>query len=230
MTDPYYQDDYVTLYHGDSLKLLDQLDFDVIVTDPPYGISVNTRGASTGRGSNGRTSSGNAVSPSRDYPPIHGDDKPFDPLPLLALNLPTVLFGANHYGSRLPDASRWLAWDKLDGLTSKRDIGFNDQADCELAWTNLGGPARLYSQRWMGAMKSGEDRMTARRHPTEKPVELMRWVLAQCPDGIVLDPFAGAGSTLRAAKDLGRQAIGIELEEQYCKTIVGRLAQEVLAI
>ena len=221
MTDPYYQDDYVTLYHGDSLELLDQLDFDVIVTDPPYGISVDTRNASTGRGS---------LAPSYDYPPIHGDDKPFDPLPLLALNLPTVLFGANHYGSRLPDASRWLAWDKLDGLKSKREIGFNDQADCELAWTNLGGPARLYSQRWMGAMKSGEDRMTARRHPTEKPVELMRWVLAQCPDGIVLDPFAGAGSTLRAAKDLGRQAIGIELEEQYCETAAKRLAQEVLPL
>lgn len=221
MTEPYYQDDHVTLYHGDCFKLLEHLDFDVIVTDPPYGISVNTRGAATGRG---------RLAPSKDYPPIHGDDKPFDPSPFLALDLPTVFFGANHYGSRLPDASRWLAWDKLDGLTSKRDIGFCDQADCELAWTNLGGPARLYSQRWMGAMKSGQDRMTARRHPTEKPVELMRWVITQCPDGVVFDPFAGSGSTLRAAKDLGRRAIGVELEEQYCETIAGRLAQEVLAL
>jgi site-specific DNA-methyltransferase (adenine-specific)/modification methylase len=146
----------------------------------------------------------------------------------LALERPTILFGANHYCSRLPDASRWLMWDKLDGLTSKRAIGFNDQADGELAWSNLGGPARIHRQRWAGAMKSGEDKQTRRRHPTEKPVELMRWCIQQCPAGVVLDPFMGSGTTLRAAKDLGRKSIGVELEERYCEIAAKRLGQEVL--
>jgi DNA modification methylase len=218
---PYYQDDHCTIYHGDCREILPALTFDVIVTDPPYGI-----GATTANNARGRT----ALATANDYPPIHGDDEPFDPSWMLALGCPTAMFGANHYASRLPDSPTWLAWDKLDGLTSKRDIGFNDSADMEFAWCNFGGPARLYRQRWMGAMKSGIDACVQRRHPTEKPVELMRWVLSQAPAGVVLDPFMGSGSTLRAAKDLNRRAIGIEIEERYCEIAAKRLAQEVLPL
>jgi DNA modification methylase len=216
---PYYQDDYATIYHGDCLELLPLLEFDVIVTDPPYGINATTMNLSRQRG---------ALAACSDYPPIHGDDRPFDPAPILAANVPTVMFGANHYAERLPSSPTWFVWDKLDGLTSKREVGFNDQADAELVWSNLGGPVRVFRQRWMGAMKSGEDRTTRRRHPTEKPVELMRWCISQCPDGVILDPFAGSGTTLRAAKDLGRKSIGIEIEEKYCEIAANRLAQEVL--
>jgi site-specific DNA-methyltransferase (adenine-specific) len=218
---PYYQDDHCTIYHGDCREILPALEFDVIVTDPPYGIKATTANHARGRG---------ALAGANDYPPIHGDDQPFDPSWLLALKRPTVVFGANHYASRLPDSPTWLTWDKLDGLTSKRAVGFNDQADIELAWSNLGGPARIYRQRWMGAMKSGEDAQTSRRHPTEKPVELLRWVLLQVPAGTVADPYMGSGSTLRASKDACRKAIGIEIEERYCEIAARRLAQEVLPL
>ena len=216
---PYYQDDHCTIYHGDCREVLPEIDADVVVTDPPYGIGVQTNYAGRKRG---------ALAACNDHPAIVGDDQPFDPAHLLALGLPTVMFGANHYASRLPDGAHWMAWDKLDGLKSDRPVGFNDQADVELAWSNLPGPARLYAQRWMGAMKAGEDAATRRRHPTEKPVELMRWVLAQVPAGVVVDPYMGSGTTLRAAKDLGRKAIGIELDERYCEIAAKRLGQEVL--
>lgn len=220
MSTPYYSDEWVTLYHGDCREITAWLDAGVLVTDPPYGIGLATNYAARKR---------TALAGCNDWGAgIAGDDEPFDPSPLLAASLPTVMFGANHYADRLPASPSWFVWDKLDGLTSKRDVGFNDQADVEMAWSNMGGPARIYRQRWMGAMKSGEDAGTRRRHPTEKPIELMVWVVGQCPPGTVADPFAGSGSTLVAAKRLGRKAIGVELEERYCEIAAKRLAQGVL--
>lgn len=218
---PYYDDGTVTIYHGDCLDLIGALEFDAVVADPPYGVAERTA-----RGTAGRSAAATAA----DWAPVVGDDKPFEPGPWLALGVPLVLFGANHYASRLPDASRWLVWDKLAGLTSKRDVGFNDNADCELAWTNLGGPARLYSQRWTGMLREGRDARARRQHPTEKPVELFAWVLAQVPGAVVLDPYCGSGPTLRAAKDAGRRVIGIEVDERYCEIAARRCAQEVLQL
>lgn len=217
---PYYEDDSCTIYHGDCREVLPSVEFDCVITDPPYGIGISTNYAERGRG---------ALVQCNDYPPIHGDDEPFDPSWLLASDVPTVLFGANHYAERLPSSPSWIVWDKLDGLTSKREVGFNDQADAELIWTNIGGPVRILSQRWMGAMKSGAESMHRRLHPTQKPVELMRRLVGMT-DGVIVDPFMGSGTTLRAAKDLGRKAIGIEIEERYCEIAASRLAQEVLPL
>ena len=120
--------------------------------------------------------------------------------------------------------------DKVDGLMSGREIGFNDQADVEMAWSNIGGPARVYKHRWMGAMKKSEQQ-DRRLHPTQKPVALMRWCLQRAgvrPGDLVLDPYMGSGPVLRAAKDMGLRVIGIELEERYCEIAARRLSQEVL--
>lgn len=208
---PYYEDGSVTIYHGDCREVMRFLDFDVIVADPPYGISV-VRGGSVG-GSNEK--------PATAYAAVAGDQGPFDPRFLLTCRVPTILWGGNHFGSRLPDASRWLVWDKREGGNS------DNFADAELAWTNLGGPVRLHSQRWRGRYSRNTQGDLPRVHPTQKPVSLMAWCIG-FTEGIILDPFMGSGTTLRAAKDLGRKAIGIELEERYCEIAAERCSQEVL--
>lgn len=213
----YYQDDYVTLHHGDSIEILPTLTgVTAIVSDPPYGINYKS------------TSSRSKTAKASNWKPIVGDDKPFSPQHMLGYPR-VVLFGGNHFADKLPASPGWLIWDKLNGLTSKRPLGFNEQADCEMVWTNINRPARLFSHRWMGMLKDSE-KDEARLHPTQKPVALMRWVLTHTTtqDDLICDPYAGSGSTLVAAKDLGRKVVGIELDEQYCEIIAKRCAQDVL--
>jgi site-specific DNA-methyltransferase (adenine-specific) len=117
----------------------------------------------------------------------------------------------------------------LDGLTTdKRIVGVDDNGDVELAWSNCGGPPRLIPHRWKGLLRASEagERVL---HPTQKPVVLMRFLLewrSQVGD-LILDPYMGSGPVLRAAKDLGRKAVGIEIEEQYCEIAARRMGQEV---
>ena len=134
---PYYADDLVTIYHGDAREWMPEAD--VIVTDPPYGMSYrhgSRRGGPMGF----------------DTQTIFGDFEPFDPSPILAMNKPTVLFGANHYASRLPDLAGWFVWEKRDGSPS------NDQSDAQLAWTNVHAIVRVFRARWSGAHRTGRDR------------------------------------------------------------------------
>jgi len=211
---PYYQDDAVTIYHADNRDILPYLaPVDLVLTDPPYGIAYPTDYKSRGLARRANA---------RDYPPVHGDNEPFDPAPILALGLPTLLFGGNHFADRLPPSSGWVAWDKCRPL----DL---DQAMAELAWSNFIKGARVFRYRWNGMIRDGDE---THDHPTMKPAALWRWILSLrwTPPGTVLDPFMGSGTTLRAAKDLGRRAIGIEIEERYCEIAARRMAQSVLAL
>lgn len=168
-----------------------------VVADPPYGIGFVHRGKG-GRLARSTQFGGVAIA---------GDERPFDPAPWLAFP-EAVLWGANHYASRLPDASCWLTWDKRDGVCS------NDQADCEHAWTNLGGPARVIRHLWNGMLKASE-RGEVRVHPTQKPVAVMEWVLGFVKAHTILDPFMGSGTTGVACARLGRKFIGIEIDQGY---------------
>lgn len=213
---PYYEKAGVTIYHGDCRAVLPLLTERprLVLADPPYGVGIGDK--------SGGTRTRLAVAGDDYY--VVGDDEPFDPAHLLALQTPTILWGANHFADKLPPSPSWFVWDKRDGTTS------DDNADCELAWTNLGGPARMYTHLWRGMIKASE-RDQRRLHPTQKPVALMRWCLQRAglkPGNLVLDPYMGSGPVLRAAMDLGLRCIGIELEERYCDIAARRLSQEVM--
>jgi site-specific DNA-methyltransferase (adenine-specific) len=210
---PYYQDDLVTIYHADSAELLASIEADVVITDPPYGIKYSPSQNSKKAWGN-KTFTGKTV--------VKNDDQLFDPTPLLRFNN-LVLFGGNYFADKLPPSSAWVVWDKRDGLTS------NDFADCELIYTSGKGVSRLFSHRWSGALRDSE-RGVPRVHPTQKPVVLMKWLIERTTPGLILDPYMGSGTTLVAAKALGRKAIGIEIEEKYCEEAVKRCSQEVLGL
>lgn len=207
---PYYEENGITIYHGDCLEVMNSLsDVEIVLTDPPYGISHPTDYASRGRGN---------LAKCNDYAPVHDDDKQFDPAPFLKIGSAHCFFGGNYY--QLPPVNGWIVWDK----ERPHEL---DQATAELAWTDFVKGVRVFRYMWNGMLRAGEQ--GENYHPTQKPVALMKWILTMrwTPTGTVLDPFMGSGTTLRAAKDLGRKAIGIEIEEKYCEIAAKRLSQEV---
>ena len=231
---PYYQDAAVTIYHGrceDVIPLLDLSAVGLLLADPPYGLNVQKPNGSIGMSPKtaGRSAylqrKGLVNMPAKSYPTrCEGDGEPFDPALLLSLGLPSILWGGNHFADRLPPSPSWLIWDKREGQTS------DNFADCEMAWSNLGGPARLFSHYWRGLVRKSEQ--GTRLHPMQKPVALMKWCIAKAgiTAGIVLDPYTGSGPVLRAAADAGLQAIGIEVEEWCCEIAAKRLEQGALPL
>lgn len=210
---PYYADDSVTIYHGDCREILPTIEVpDLVLTDPPYGMAYR-HGARKG-----------GVRFGMDEQSIVGDDEPFDPSHLMKYQR-LIVWGGNHFADRLPPSKGWLVWDKRDGTPS------NDQSDVELAWTNIFTVARVFSARWSGAHRTGREQAEGRFHVNQKPVALMGWCLRLAGgEGTVLDPYMGSGSTLVAAKEHGRRAIGIELDERHCEVAASRLSQETLGL
>jgi len=178
----------------------------VVIADPPYGINERTDRATAGRGK---------LAKNKDFRPVHGDDVLFDPTPWIEYG-EVVLWGANHYCSRLPSTSCWFVWDKRGG------VGSDDNADCEIAWTNLNGPARLFSHLWKGCIKASEHGIQ-REHPTQKPIVLMEWCIGKVGESeFIFDPFAGSGVVLIAAEKLNRRCFCLEIDPTYCDVICQR--------
>lgn len=196
---------------------------DVVYTDPPYGISIVSRiGGDTSGTPIGKVGGG-LLAKTRDYRPVLGDDttetatRAFRDFTERYRGARHVWWGANHYAgdAHLPDASCWLVWDKQNG-----EIHF---ADAELAWTNHPGAVRIFRHMWHGMIRASE--RGPRVHPNQKPAALATWALdLMNPDatGLILDPFAGSGSTLLACEPTGRIAHCIELDPGYCDVIVRR--------
>jgi len=200
---PYYDDGSgIVIYHGDCREILPHLPkVDLVLTDPPYGI-------------------GFAAQPTKwqrlaGYHPEGWDDLPFDdPSMLLEAGACHIIWGGNFYA--LPPSRSWLCWYKPDAPPSMGSF--------ELAWTNLNKNTRQITH---SISATNQERVG---HPTQKPLAVIAWCLGFAPDAhTILDPFMGSGTTLRAAKDLGRKCIGIELEEKYCEIAAKRLSQEVLS-
>jgi DNA modification methylase len=211
---PYYQDDSVTIYNADCRDVLPELNkVDLLLTDPPYGIG-EAKGKNKSRGN---------LAISKDYGSADWDDKPIESVLLDKLRdkcRTQIIFGGNYYD--LPPTSCWLIWDKVNGLT--------DFADCEMAWTNMKIATRLYRYTWNGMLQENMKNKEIRFHPTQKPLPLMKWCIGKVDTEVntILDPFMGSGTTLRASKDLGKKAIGIEISEEYCEIAAKRMSQLVM--
>lgn len=221
-----------TLYLGDCLEILPTLPkVDAVVSDPPYGQSLNVNtfyaGGTREHAVVRRNGSKQRVRPNV-YEPIVGDDKPFDPTPWLSVAPTVLLWGAHKFSDRLPPG-QWLVWDKVP--TGK----VRDQGDGEAAWLNRDGPMRIFRLLWDGLCvgEGARHEVTAGRqryHPTQKPEALMRWCLRQArANGVVLDPYMGSGSTGVACAQLGLPFIGVEIVPRYfeiaCERIEAAYAQ-----
>ena len=219
LPDPYYSHAGITIYHGDCREILPHLPkVDLVLTDPPYGIDIVKTGCIGASG---------GKSTVRDYGISDWDAKPISAEVwslVQGASSDQIVFGFNHFIESGFGSTRCvLVWDK------KCQNGWRDNfSDCEIAWASLQEPLRVFRYLWMGASR-GTNELDAKVHPTQKPLAVMMWCLSLSPKSqIILDPFMGSGTTLVAAKQLGRKAIGIEIEERYCAIAVKRLAQEML--
>ena len=211
---PYYEHYGITIYHGDCREILPELEpVDLVLTDPPYGIGMQS-------GMKGRHGNCRILG--------DGDTKLRDSV-LDAFNgTPSIVFGS--WKTERPKQTRCLLiWEKGNHV---------GMGDLSMPWKPNHEEIYVIGYGFKGKRKSAVLRhlavagcvghKTYRHHPTEKPKSLIIDLLQHCPDGTVLDPFMGSGTTLVAAKELGRKAIGIEIEEKYCEIAAKRLSQEVL--
>lgn len=217
--EPYYSDDYVTIYHGDCRDVL-PVQCDAVITDPPY---------------NDRTHIG-AITAPIDFPPVSYTTL-CDILSMQARLVRgwTILTLPYQYAFRMDAeppaglrAMRIGVWVKPN--PSPQLSGDRPTQGWE-AIAYLHGPGRAT---WNGGGRHGNywTNKIIGDHPTQKPISVFGSLVGRftAPADTIIDPFMGSGTTLRAAKDLGRKAIGIEIEERYCEIAAQRMQQEVLAL
>jgi DNA modification methylase len=209
---PYYDHGGITIYHGDCREMLPLLDFDAFVTDPPYGVDFAGKATKHTQASGGYSTR---------------DDSAAGP-EAVRLALGIAERGAVFSGIR-------LMWR----YPEPRDVGCiycPSGAGCGPWGFTCFNPILFYGKRPGGprspsSMQSFATSDNLGGHPCAKPLKWLSFVLSlvSCDnDETIIDPFMGSGTTLRAAKDLGRRAIGIEIEERYCEIAAKRLSQEVL--
>lgn len=203
MITPYYDDgNGIQIYCGDCREILPQLDVKVDLVLTDPPYGLNTKMQGGTWGAAYRR--GDMLR--WDY--LMADD---DFQKVISYGENQIIWGGNNY--TLPPSRCWLVWVKPP---------FPTLSDVELAWTNMDKPAKYYK-----AIRISQ----ANKHPTEKPIGLMKWSITQANNAnLILDPFLGSGTTAVAAKILGRKCIGIEIEQKYCEIAVERLRQSVMRL
>jgi DNA modification methylase len=239
---PYYQDDAVTLYHGDCLDILPQIGaVDHVITDPPYEAEAHTMARRVQRGAERGTAKARSEMRVETLPfaPITDADRISVSSEIARVCRRWVLVfcqaeAAHKWEWALVYAGmtkrRWCVWVKPDGQPQfsgdRPGMGYETIVACHASgksdW-NGGGRLGVFEH------AKGEGR-GPQWHPTTKPESLMRELVALFTDtgDAILDPYAGGGTTLVAAKRLGRKAIGIEKDERFCEMAVKRLQQSAL--
>ena len=200
-----------TLYCGDSLEILPQLEkVDAVVTDPPYGINQDKGFL----GSGGFDGPGKPIKRNQykgNWDAERPDKKFFDVVLKSADH--SIIFGGNFFTDLLPVGRQWFVWDKKNTMPTF--------GDCELVWTNIDRKSvKLFTYEYNGLIGKRETRV----HPTQKPVEVMKWCIKKLPNKkSIIDPFMGSGTTGVACAKLGLRFVGIELDKNYfniaCKRI-----------
>ena len=190
-----------TMYLGDCLEVLPTLPrCDAVITDPPYGIDVGSMGMGKGaKATNFAKFDWDKSAPEQSL--ISS---------IVSMANQSIIWGGNYFC--MPASGCWLAWDKVQKFSG---------ADFELAWTNLKTPTKAFRMSRVEAYGSME-----KLHPTQKPVELMKWCIDQAGNPqTILDPFMGSGTTGVAAVQMGRRFIGIEREPSYFEIACKRIEQ-----
>ena len=197
---PYYADDWTVIYNADCREIIQLLPkVDLVLTDPPYGHGKRWQGGTWGAQQKYKDALVWDVAPSADTLRA-----------VVSVGNECVIWGGNYFASLWPSRGI-LAWIKTNAVPT--------MADLEIAWTTTDRPAKAWH---------GHNNRPDTGHATSKPLPLMSWCLGLYPEAdTVLDPFMGSGTTLRAAKDLNRHAIGVEISEAYCEIAARRMSQEV---
>lgn len=217
---PYYSDDFATIYHGDCREVTEWLGADVLVTDPPYGCEWRHGDTTSVMGWRSNRHEGIANDENTD-----------------ARDAALAMWGARPgvvFGDLLipppAGAVHVLIYDKGKTAGFTGAIG-GYRRNVEGIYltgsghgSGLGGRSAILSTR----VSAGGNLARTTGHPHTKPQDVLMALITNAPGGVIADPFMGSGSTLRAAKDLGRRCIGVEVEERYCEIAAKRLGQEVL--
>ena len=209
---PYYDHAGITIYHGDCRELAGALTFDVLATDPPYGTGQKI-----------------PYDVYRDYMPAWLEVMTW----LLEQPKPTVFTMSHTRFFDLPKRPQWVGcWDKVftGGIVH---IGASPTWE-PICFYNMPSGTRGVT-RWDDIFRVPphgfpfQNKRDPNGHPCPKPVNLYRKLLGVMPDGVVYDPMMGSGTTLRAAKDVGRKAIGSDLSERYCEIAAKNMSQGSMA-
>ncbi len=213
---PYYDQDGITIYHGDCREILPTLDkVDLVLTDPPYGINADIK-QTLNSGKKGGKRGGyykhyeqtnwDVTIPSSDIFTL-----------IFQSSENQIVFGGEYMTKHLPPNRGWIIWDK---------VVRGHWPDGEMAWSSFDKGLKIYRYSRADAYINDID---IKCHPTQKPVYLFRWIVSDYTSqgDNILDPFMGSGTTLKASKDLNRKCIGIEIEEKYCEIAARRCSQRV---
>ena len=198
--------------------------FDLAIVDPPYGIGVQSMNFTR---SGSRPPRGKAAARRRDYRRTdEWDVKPgkeyFDELFRVSRN--QIIWGGNYFTEFLPPSHGFICWDKRC-----QDNMRNDFSDAEYAWISRGlGVARMYRYLWNGMLQGDMKHKEQRFHPTQKPIDLYKWILFNYakPGYKILDTHVGSGSSLIACYDMGFDVWGYEIDPDYYSKAKARLKEE----